>query len=264
MPMVSRLVEEWTKKVPNKSINPDEAVAIGAARHAAAITGHDKEKSLLLDVTPLSLGVRTHNGAMDVVIRRNTKIPTSHTKNYTTYQDFQKKVSVAVYQGERPVAKDNILLGNFELLDLPEKHAGELDIEITFKIDSNGILQVSALEKSTNTIQQITISGSSTIDQIKISKIIEDAEKNKLKDESHIEEMKTLQKIEDTIIQLNKIKNKMSQLIEESTLKDVNESIDMLEELKNNLKINAALEAINSCQEVIKKASLEIEKAIKI
>ena len=175
MPLIQEAVKNFFGKEPHKGINPDEVVAIGAAIQAAVLAGEIKD-ILLLDVTPLSLGVETLGGVFDVVIPRNTTIPTRKTKVYTTAEDNQTSVMVKVYQGERPIASQNRLLGQFELTGIPPAPRGVPQIEVTFDIDADGILHVSARDKATGKENKIKIHASSGLSEEEIQKMVKEAE----------------------------------------------------------------------------------------
>jgi molecular chaperone DnaK len=177
MPVVQELVKKLSGKDPNKSVNPDEVVAVGAAIQAGVLGG-DVKDLVLLDVTPLSLGVETQGGVMDKLIERNTTIPTKKSRVYTTANDNQSEVEINVLQGERPMARDNKSLGMFKLSGIPPAPARVPQIEVTFDIDANGILNVAAMDKATNNEQRITITGSGNLSQDDIEKMVKEAEAN--------------------------------------------------------------------------------------
>jgi molecular chaperone DnaK len=177
MPQVQELVRKLTNKEPNRSVNPDEVVAIGAAIQAGVLGGEVKD-ILLLDVTPLSLGVETQGGIFDKLIDRNTTIPTEKSRIYTTAADNQPEVEIHVLQGERPMARDNKSLGRFHLAGIPPAPARVPQIEVTFNIDANGILRVSAQEKATGAKQSITITGSGNLNRDEIDRMVKEAELN--------------------------------------------------------------------------------------
>ena len=188
MPAVQELVKTMTGKQPNMSVNPDEVVADGAAVQGGVLTG-DVEGILLLDVTPLSLGVETMGGIMTKMIDRNTTIPTSKTEVYSTAADNQTSVEINVLQGERELAHDNKSLGKFQLTGIPAARRGVPQIEVTFDIDANGIVKVSAKDKGTGKEQQITISGSTALSDDEVDRMVKDAEAHAEEDKKQKEEV---------------------------------------------------------------------------
>ena len=188
MPAVQELVKTMTGKQPNMSVNPDEVVADGAAVQGGVLTG-DVEGILLLDVTPLSLGVETMGGIMTTMIDRNTTIPTSKTEVYSTAADNQTSVEINVLQGERELARDNKSLGKFQLTGIPAARRGVPQIEVTFDIDANGIVKVSAKDKGTGKEQQITISGSTALSDDEVDRMVKDAEAHAEEDKKQKEEV---------------------------------------------------------------------------
>ncbi|MFM7080877.1 MAG: molecular chaperone DnaK [Actinomycetota bacterium] len=175
MPAVQELVQSFTGKEPNRTVNPDEVVAVGAAVQAGVLRG-DVKDILLLDVTPLSLGIETKGGVMTRLIERNTTIPTRRTETFTTAEDMQPSVEIHVLQGEREMASYNKTLGKFQLVDLPPAPRCVPQIEVTFDIDANGIVHVSAKDRATNKEQSMTISGQSSLNKDDIDKMVKDAE----------------------------------------------------------------------------------------
>ena len=188
MPAVQELVKQMTGKQPNMSVNPDEVVADGAAVQGGVLTG-DVEGILLLDVTPLSLGVETMGGVMTKMIDRNTTIPTSKTEVYSTAADNQTSVEINVLQGEREMARDNKSLGKFNLTGIPAAPRGVPQIEVTFDIDANGIVKVTAKDKATGKSQQITISGSTALSDDEVDRMVKDAESHAEEDKKHKDEI---------------------------------------------------------------------------
>ena len=188
MPAVQELVKQMTGKQPNMSVNPDEVVADGAAVQGGVLTG-DVEGILLLDVTPLSLGVETMGGVMTKMIDRNTTIPTSKTEVYSTAADNQTSVEINVLQGEREMAADNKSLGKFQLTGIPAARRGVPQIEVTFDIDANGIVKVTAKDKGTGKQQQITISGSTALSDDEVDRMVKDAESHAEEDKKHKDEI---------------------------------------------------------------------------
>ena len=188
MPAVQELVKQMTGKQPNMSVNPDEVVADGAAVQGGVLTG-DVSGILLLDVTPLSLGVETMGGVMTKMIDRNTTIPTSKTEVYSTAADNQTSVEINVLQGEREMARDNKSLGKFNLTGIPAAPRGVPQIEVTFDIDANGIVKVTAKDKGTGKQQQITISGSTALSDDEVDRMVKDAESHAEEDKKHKDEI---------------------------------------------------------------------------
>src|SRR5574344_579744 len=186
IPMVQELVKKELGKEPNKSVNPDEVVAMGAAIQGGVLTG-DVNDIVLLDVTPLSLGIETMGNVCTVLIPRNTTIPTSKSQVFSTAADSQPAVDIHILQGERPMAADNKTLGNFQLSNIPPAPRGVPQIEVTFDIDANGIVNVKAKDLGTGKEQSITITSSTNLSDDEIDKMVKEAEKNKEEDTKHKE-----------------------------------------------------------------------------
>ncbi len=174
MPMVGELVKRLAGKEPHRGVNPDEVVAVGAAIQASVLAG-ERTDIVLLDVTPLTLGIETAGGIFTPMIERNTTIPTRKTETFTTYSDFQPAVTIMVFQGERGIARENRQLGQFDLTGLPPAPRGVPKIDVTFDIDANGIVHVSAKDQGTGREQSITITGSSTLDRSEVDRMVNDA-----------------------------------------------------------------------------------------
>jgi molecular chaperone DnaK len=238
------VVQSFFGKEPNKTVNPDEVVAVGAAIQAAVLKGDVKEV-LLLDVTPLSLGIETLGGIFTKIIERNTTIPTKKSQIFSTATDNQPAVSIKVFQGEREMAADNKLLGNFELIGIPPAPRGVPQIEVTFDIDANGILHVSAKDLGTGKEQSIRITASSGLSEDEIKKMVRDAE-------SHGEDDKRKK-------QLAEARNEADNLIYtvEKSLKDYGDKIT--EQEKKD--IEEALERCRKAKETGTEAS-EIKSAV--
>ena len=202
MPAVVDLVKQLTGKQPNMSINPDEAVSVGAAIQGGVLSG-DKKDILLLDVTPLTLGIETMGGVMTPLIERNTTIPTTKSNVFSTAEDNQPAVDIMVYQGERPMARDNKLLGTFKLDGIRPARRGQPRIEVTFNIDANGIVNVKAKDLDTQKEQQITISGSNGLSKEEIDRMVKEAEANKEADDKRKEEVEVKNKAESLIAQID-------------------------------------------------------------
>src|SRR5213075_477243 len=181
IPRVQEIVKSYFGKEPNKSVNPDEVVAIGAAVQGGVLGGEVKDV-LLLDVTPLSLGIETLGGVFTKLIERNTTIPTRKSEIFSTASDSQTSVEVKVYQGERAMARDNRLLGVFQLVGIPPAPRGVPQVEVTFDIDANGILNVTAKDRATNNEQKITISSSSGLSKEEVERMAKDAESHSADD----------------------------------------------------------------------------------
>jgi len=204
MPAVADLVQSMTGKEPNKTVNPDEVVAIGAAIQAGVLRG-DVKDVLLLDVTPLSLGIETKGGVMTKLIERNTTIPTKRTEVFTTAEDSQPSVEIHVLQGEREMASYNKTLGKFQLVDLPPAPRGVPQIEVTFDIDANGIVHVSAKDRATNKEQSMTITGQSTLDKDDIEQMVKDAEAHAEEDKKRREEAEVRNNADSLVYQTEKV-----------------------------------------------------------
>jgi molecular chaperone DnaK len=204
MPAVQELVFSLTGKEPNKSVNPDEVVAIGAAVQAGVLKG-DVKDVLLLDVTPLSLGIETKGGVMTKLIERNTTIPTRRTEVFTTADDNQHSVEINVLQGEREMAAYNQSLGTFSLVELPPAPRGVPQIEVTFDIDANGIVQVSAKDRATNKEQTMTVTSSTSLSKDKIEEMIRDAEAHAEDDKRRREEAEVRNNADSLVYQTEKV-----------------------------------------------------------
>ena len=235
MPAVIDVVKRlFNGKEPNKSVNPDEAVAIGAAIQGAILAG-DVKDVLLLDVTPLSLGIETLGGVMTTLISRNTTIPTTKSQVFSTAADNQPAVDIAVYQGERQMARDNKLLGNFQLSGIKPARRGQPRIEVTFSIDANGIVNVKAKDLDTNKEQSITITSSSGLSKEDIDRMVKEAEANKEADEKRREEVELKNKAEQYI---SEIDNAMATNGDKMDQNQKDQTQKLRDELQNALATN--------------------------
>lgn len=225
MPRVIEKVKEFFGKEPNRTVNPDEVVAVGAAIQAGVLTGETKDV-VLLDVTPLTLGVETLGGVLTPMIQRNTTVPTSKTEVYSTAGDNQTQVEIHILQGERPMAKDNKSLGRFVLEGIPPAPRGVPQIEVTFDLDANGILTVTAKDKATGKAQTIKITGSTGLTKDEIEKMKEEAEKNAETDKSEKEKIEVRNKADNMIY------------VSEKSLKDAGDKVakDLKEEIEKKMK----------------------------
>jgi molecular chaperone DnaK len=215
MPAVQELVTSFTGKEPNKSVNPDEVVAVGAAIQAGVLRGEVKDV-LLLDVTPLSLGIETKGGVMTKLIERNTTIPTRRTEVFTTAEDMQPSVEIHVIQGEREMAMYNKTLGKFQLVDLPPAPRGIPQIEVTFDIDANGIVHVSAKDRGTNKEQSMTITGQSTLAKDDIERMVKDAEAHAEEDRQRRDEAEVRNNADTLVYQTEKVLREQGEKLPES------------------------------------------------
>lgn len=234
MPKVIEVVKNFFGKEPNKSVNPDEVVAMGAAVQAGVLQG-DVKDVLLLDVTPLSLGLETLGGVFTKLIDKNTTIPCNKSQTFSTADNNQSAVSIRVFQGERSMAADNKLLGNFDLVGIPPAPKGVPQIEVSFDIDANGIVKVSAKDKGTGKEQQIQINSSSGLSDEEINKMIKDAEANKEADNKKKEEVDIRNQADATIGSVRKVMESAKDKLSDEEVKNIEDKIKELEEaIKSN------------------------------
>src|SRR5437660_1244460 len=225
MPLIQKQVKDVFNKEPHKGVNPDEVVALGAAVQAGVLSGEVKD-ILLLDVTPLTLGIETLGGVMTPMIPRNTTIPTKKTEVFSTASDGQTSVEVVVTQGERPMARDNRLLGRFHLDGIPPAPRGVPQIEVTFDIDANGIVNVHAKDKGTNKEQKITITASSGLSEADIQKMVKDAEAHEAEDKQRKEAIEARNQLDSLVFQMEKMVNENRDKIDEAARAEVERGIE--------------------------------------
>ena len=248
MPVIQQLVKRLTGKDPNQGVNPDEVVAVGAAIQAAVLTGEVKDV-VLLDVTPLSLGVETLGGVTQRMIERNTTIPTRKTETFSTAEDSQTAVDIHVLQGERPLARDNMTLGRFRLEGIPAAPRGVPQIEVTFDIDANGILNVSAKDTATGREQRVTITASTHLDKSQVDRMVRDAETFADEDRKRREEIEVRNRADSLVYQTEK------------TLKDYGDKVSGDEKATIETAIATLKESLKgSDQDKIKAQTEELER----
>ena len=257
MPAVVDLVKEISGSEPSKNVNPDEVVAVGAAVQAGVLVGEVKDV-LLLDVTPLSLGIETKGGVMTKLIDRNTTIPIQKSEIFTTAEDSQPSVEIHVLQGEREMSQFNKTLGKFQLVDIPPAPRGMPQIEVTFDIDANGIVHVSAKDKATNNEQSMTITGQSSLDKDVIDQMVQDAETHAEEDKSRREDAEVRNNADNLVYQTEKMLTDQAENISEEEKSIVQEKLTELKTLLDGDDI----EAIKNATEALMAASQEFGQRI--
>ena len=258
MPAVTEVVKELTGgREPNKGVNPDEVVAVGAALQAGVIQG-DRKDVLLIDVTPLSLGIETKGGVMTKLIDRNTAIPTKASEIFSTAEDGQPSVLIQVYQGEREFARDNKLLGTFELSGIAPAPRGVPQIEVTFDIDANGIVHVSAKDRGTGKEQSVTITGGSSLPKEDIDRMVREAEEHAAEDKKRREEADTRNQAEQTVYATEKLLKDEADKISEETREAVQKDVDAVKEaLKGD-----DIEAVKTTMAALSESGMKIGQEI--
>lgn len=268
IPIISEMIEDWLNKKPNKSINPDEAVAVGAAIQASILNGDREKDILLLDVTPLTLGIETMGGVMTQMILRNSTIPTEYSQTFTTADDNQKFVEIKIYQGERPQVANNRFLGILKLDNISPAPRGVPQIEVKFDIDANGILNVSAVDTLTGISTEAVITGSSSLSTDEIQKMISEAEDSKSTDIIFKEASNVKEQLNSKLIQVNSMLKDSGEFIDEyltEDLLDLKISLEEAIEGENKLEMLSSLniaakETISSVSKII---NLEAAKLVK-
>ena len=257
MPAVTEVVRELTGKEPNKGVNPDEVVAIGAALQAGVIQG-DRNDVLLIDVTPLSLGIETKGGVMTKLIERNTAIPTQRSEVFSTAEDNQPSVLIQVYQGEREFARDNKPLGTFELTGIAPAPRGIPQIEVSFDIDANGIVHVSAKDRGTGKEQSMTISGGSALPKEDIDRMVKEAEAHAEEDKKRREDAETRNSAEQQAYSIEKLLRDNKDKLSEAVHSEVSGAVD---ELKKALE-GDDIEPVKNAQEKLNEVAQKIGEAL--
>ena len=257
MPKVNEIVKNFFGREPNKGVNPDEVVASGAAIQGGVLQG-DVKDVLLLDVTPLSLGIETLGGVFTRLIDKNTTIPTKKSQIFSTAEDNQSAVTIRVFQGEREMAADNKLLGQFDLVGIPPAPRGMPQIEVTFDIDANGIVNVSAKDKTTGKEQQIRIQASGGLSEEDIERMVKEAEENAEVDKKKRETVDARNQADSLINETEKNLKEHSDKIPELDKNKINSDIEELKKVKDTDDI----EAIKSKTEALVQSSIKLGEAI--
>jgi molecular chaperone DnaK len=259
--MVQKQVKDVFAKEPHKGVNPDEVVALGAAVQAGVLSGEVKD-ILLLDVTPLTLGIETLGGVMTTMISRNTTIPTKKTETFSTASDGQTSVEVVVTQGERPMARDNRLLGRFHLDGIPPAPRGVPQIEVTFDIDANGIVNVHAKDKGTGKEQKITITASSGLSEADIQKMVKDAETHEAEDKQRKEAIEARNQLDSLVFQMEKMVSENREKIDEASRAEVERGIEAAKKVLEDNKEAKEAAPFKTAFDDLQKASYKMAEQL--
>ena len=261
IPLIEKYIEEKFGKKPNKSINPDEAVSIGAAIQASVLTGKSSREVFLLDVCPLSLGVETQGGIMSVLISRNTQVPAVVNQTFTTAYDNQTSVDVKIYQGERPKTVDNLCLGEFKLDGIEKSPRGLPKIEVTFEIDANGILSVKAQDLDTGVKKDIEITGQASLSSEEISKIVDEAQKHKEEDEYFRKITNMHDLLYDCEIQVEELLR--TNVLDKDDIIDLHDLKSSIEEDGKSQNLELLSSLLESAKETLKEKSIKVHEIAK-
>ena len=257
IPIIQNEVKKFFKKEPSKGVNPDEVVAMGAAIQGGVLSG-DVDDIVLLDVTPLSLGIETMGGVMTKLIESNTTIPTSKSQVFSTAVDNQPSVEIHILQGERAMANDNRTLGRFHLSDIPPAPRGIPQIEVTFDIDANGIINVKAVDKATNKEQNIKIESGNSLSEEEVERMRKEAEMNEASDNERLEKVNLKNEVQSTIFQTEKGMEELKDKLSEEQTNKIQTSLDKLKEVDKNEDYDSMKESMESLQSIFQEISTEI------